>query len=226
MPNFRIRLAAKKTAEIFLYDVIGQDWFGGITAKQFSEELKAAGDISTIKLRINSPGGDVFDGLAIYNQLVRHPAKVEADVDGEAASIASIILMAANKIRIADNAMVMIHDPWSFAVGSADDMREKAALLDSVKTNLVRTYAARTGQAEDVVSEWMSLETWMDAATAKERGFADVITEPLRAAAVVRDQVQWFRHVPQARRRSEQASARAAMAGAKIHELGQRLQRL
>ena len=229
MPNFKVRAAGKKTAEIYVYDVIGEDWWGGITAKDFAQALKDAGDIDTIKLRVNSPGGDVFDGFAIYNQLVRHSARVEADVDGEASSIASIIIMAADEIRVADNAMVMIHDPWSFAVGSAADMRDKAALLDQVKGSLLRTYAARTGQSEDVLSEWMSAETWFDAAQAKANGFADAITEPLRMAASRRTDVPWIRHMPVARRRAGQqhsAEGRAAMAVAKISDLGRRLRAL
>lgn len=230
MPNFRIRAAGKKTAEIYLYDVIGQDWWGGITAKDFAEALKSAGDIDTIKLRVNSPGGDVFDGFAIYNQLARHSARVEVDVDGEAASIASIIIMAADEIRVADNAMIMIHDPWSFAVGSADALRDKAVLLDQVKGSLLRTYAARTGQTEDTLSEWMSAETWFDAAQAKQNGFADTVTEPVRMAASARGAVPWIRHMPGARRHQRLAShyvaSRSAMAAAKISDLGRRVRAL
>ena len=226
MPNFKVRAAGKKTAEIYVYDVIGEDWWGGITAKDFAQALKDAGDIDTIKLRVNSPGGDVFDGFAIYNQLVRHSARVEADIDGEAASIASIIVMAADEIRIADNAMIMIHDPWSFAVGSASDMRDKAALLDQVKSSLLRTYAARTGQNEDTLSEWMAAETWFDAAQAKEHGFADAVTEPLRMAASARSDLPWIRHMPAARRRAglqHSAVGRSAMAVAKIADMERRV---
>ncbi len=223
MPNFSIRAAGKKKAEVYIYDTIGQDWWGGISAKAFAAELKAAGAIDTILLRVNSEGGDVFDGLAIYNELVRHPARVEADIDGMAASIASIIIMAAEEIRMADNAMIMIHDPWSGAVGSAADLRDKAALLDQVAGNLVRTYAARTGQTEAQLVDWMAAETWMDARQALDRGFADQITEPLRLAASVGRDVPWFRHVPHAVRRNSAAQNKSpgvlnALAEARIAE--------
>lgn len=224
--NFRVRAAGKKTVEIYVYDVIGEDWFGGISSKAFAEALKSAGDVETIKLRVNSPGGDVFDGLAIYNQLVRHKARVEADIDGEAASIASIIVMAADEIRIADNAMMMIHNPWSFAVGTADDLRDKAVLLDQVAANLVRTYAARTGQTDEAIRDWMDAETWFDAAQAREARLVDKITEPQRAAASVRTDLPWYRAHPHARRSAANDhadQARTAMAAAKISDMGRRL---
>jgi ATP-dependent Clp protease, protease subunit len=227
--NFRVRAAGKKAVEIYVYDVIGEDWFGGISAKAFSEALQTAGNVDTIKLRVNSPGGDVFDGLAIYNQLIRHPARVEADIDGEAASIASIIVMAADEIRIADNAMMMIHNPWSFAVGTADDLRDKAVLLDQVAGNLVRTYMARTGQTEEAIRAWMDAETWFDAAQAREARLVDSITEPQRAAASVRTDLPWYRAHPHARRSAANDhadTARTAMAAAKISEMGRKVRAL
>jgi ATP-dependent Clp protease, protease subunit len=230
MPNFRIRAAGKKKIEIYLYDTIGEDWWGGISAKAFAAELKSAGaNVDKIVLRVNSAGGDVFDGLAIYNELVRHPARVEADIDGMAASIASIVVMAAEEIRIADNAMMMIHDPWTGAVGSAQDLRDKAALLDQVGGNLVRTYAARTGRKEEQLKDWMAAETWFDARQAVDQGFATRITEPQRAAASSRVDVPWFRHVPHAVRRASAAhasseSALTVMADAKLAGMRQRLE--
>ncbi|MBK8246581.1 MAG: ATP-dependent Clp protease proteolytic subunit [Gemmatimonadetes bacterium] len=115
--------------------------------------------------------------------------------------------------------MITIHDPWSFAVGSADALRDKAVLLDQVKGSLLRTYAARTGQTEDTLSEWMSAETWFDAAQAKQNGFADAVTEPVRMAASARGTVPWIRHMPGARRHQRPTShfvaSRSAMAAAK-----------
>ena len=232
MPNFQIRAAGKKKLEIYLYDTIGEDWWGGISAKAFATELKnAGGGIETILLRVNSAGGDVFDGLAIYNELVRHPARVEADIDGMAASIASIVVMAADEIRIADNAMMMIHDPWTGAVGSAADLRDKAHLLDQVAGNLVRTYAARTRQPEDKLVAWMADETWFDARQAVEFGFANKITENLRLAAAASVDVPWFRHVPHGARKANVAQGRTpgvktALADARIAAATQRLYRV
>lgn len=232
MPNFHIRAAGKKTVEIYLYDTIGNDWWGGISAKMFSDQLKSdAKGAEQIILRVNSAGGDVFDGLAIYNELVRHPANVVAEIDGMAASIASIIVMAANEIRIADNAMMMIHEPWTGAVGSAKDLEDKAQLLRQVAGNLVRTYAARTGQSEPALEEWMAEETWFDARQALDNGFADKITEPLRMAASASADVPWFRHVPQAVRGASQArnrtdSVRTLVTDTRLADAARRLERL
>jgi hypothetical protein len=122
-----------KTGEIWLYDQVGEGFFGGMSAKQFNDELNKLGKVDTVNLRINSPGGSVFDGVAIYNALKRHPARVEVDVDGIAASIASVIAMAGDEIRMASNSMMMIHDPHGFSQGGAGDMRKTADLLDQIK---------------------------------------------------------------------------------------------
>jgi ATP-dependent Clp protease, protease subunit len=143
---------------------------------------------------MNSPGGDVFDGLAIYNTLKRHPANVIVDVDGMALSIASIIAMAGNEIRMAKNAMMMIHDPWTISMGTADDFREQADLMDTVKGNLVTTYADRTGVPESEVSDLMSAETWMTAEQAVKAGFADAVTDELDIAASF--DVKRYRNAP------------------------------
>jgi len=195
MLNYRMRLAGSKTGEIYLYDEIGQGFFGGgISAKQFADDLNSLGKIDTLNLRMNSPGGDVFDGLAIYNTLKRHPANVIVDVDGMALSIASIIAMAGDEIRMAKNAMMMIHDPWTISAGTADDFREQADLMDTVKGNLVTTYADRCGMAESEVSDLMSAETWMTAEQAVKNGFADEVTEELDIAASF--DVKRFRNSP------------------------------
>jgi ATP-dependent Clp protease protease subunit len=96
---------------------VGEGWFGGMSAKTFVTELQKLGKVDVINLHINSPGGSVFDGVAIYNSLKSHPARIEVDVDALAASIASVIAMAGDEIRIAENAMMMIHDPTGVAIG-------------------------------------------------------------------------------------------------------------
>lgn len=178
-----MRLAGNKTGEAYIYDEIGDGFFGGISAKQFAEDLSALGKVDKINVRINSPGGDVFQGLAIYNTLKRHPATVVVDIDGMALSIASVIAMAGDEIRMAKNAMFMIHDPWAFSGGTAEDFRKQADLMDQVKENLVNTYSGRTGVEADSIADMMSDETWMQADEAKRQGFVDVVTEELQMAA-------------------------------------------
>jgi ATP-dependent Clp protease, protease subunit len=184
------------SGEIWLYDQVGESFWGeGISAKQFQKELTAMGKVNTINLHINSPGGDVFDGLAIYNQLKSHPARVVVDVDGLAASIASVIAMAGDEIRMASNAMMMIHNPHGMAVGDSTEMQRVAALLGQVKGSLASTYAARTGQKAAQLDAWMDDETWMSAETAVQYGFADVITSAQTVSASF-NLLNHYRNVP------------------------------
>jgi len=189
--------------EIWLYDPVGSSFFGdAISAKMFQKELTALGKVDSISLHINSPGGDVFDGFAIYNQLKAHPATVIVDVDGLAASIASIIAMSGDTIRMAKNSMMMIHDPQGFAMGDATEMERTAALLNTVKGNLVATYTDRTGGDKSKVEAWMTEETWFTAADAVEHGFADKVTEDTRVTAFF--DMSNFRNVPNALRQRMQ----------------------
>jgi ATP-dependent Clp protease protease subunit len=227
MPNFRVRNATPKVGEIYLYDVVGDDWWGdGVTDKSFAAALASLGKVDRIQLRINSEGGDVFQGFAIYNQLQRHPAHIEAHVDGLAASIASVILMAADEIHVADNARIMIHDPWGVAMGTADEMRQRADLLDSIKTSIVNTYVARTGLDAGRVVDLMSAETWMTAREALDNGFADVVTEPVRAAACY--DLSRYRNAPRGFggviQRRTATDAAAAMTSAKLEDIARRAQ--
>ena len=170
--------------EIWLYDAIGSNFFGdGITAKTFQQELARLGKVGTINLHINSPGGDVFDGFAIYNQLAQHPARIEVDVDGVAASIASIIAMAGDEIRVAKNASIMIHNPRGFAAGEESEMQRVAGLLRTIKGNLVDTYRDRTGNPADKIASWMDDETWFTAEAALENGFATSVTRETTVTA-------------------------------------------
>lgn len=188
--------ARGSTGEIWLYDQIGPSFWGdGITDKQFQKELSALGKVTTINLRINSPGGDVFHGTTIYNLLKSHPARVVVDIDGLAASIASVVAMAGDEIRIAGNAMMMIHNPHGMAVGDSSEMKRVAALLDQVKVNLADTYAARTGNGRAQVQAWMDDETWLTADAAVQMGFADAVTQEQRVAACFQ-QLQAYRNLP------------------------------
>jgi ATP-dependent Clp endopeptidase proteolytic subunit ClpP len=173
---FAIRGEGSETLEIDVYDVIGDSWFGdAVTAKSVRASLKGAKNAKQITLRVNSAGGDVFDGFAIYNLLNEHPAHVVAHVDALAASMASVIVMAADEIHIAPNAMLMIHNPWTMAMGDAEDLRAGAELLDKLRGQIADAYVARTGLERDEVLALMDAETWMTAAEAKERGFVDVV---------------------------------------------------
>src|SRR5690606_31400463 len=133
-----------KTLEILFYGEIGDDW-DGITAKQFAAELNPHGNATEILLRMNSVGGSVFDGAAIYNILNRHKARVLVDIDGAALSAASLVAMAGDTIRIAENAMMMIHNPWMLTIGDDQEHERSRALLKSMATQYADTYAKRTG---------------------------------------------------------------------------------
>lgn len=162
--------------EILIYGDIGENMFGdGITAKSVKAQLDAAdGDIS---VRLNSPGGDVFEGFAIYNLLDQHDGNVTVTVDGMAASAASVVMMAGSKITMSANSLAMIHDPWTLSVGGSDDMRATADLLDKVKTSIITTYMTRTSLTEDKITAMMSAETWFSAGEAVEHGFANEVIE-------------------------------------------------
>jgi ATP-dependent Clp endopeptidase proteolytic subunit ClpP len=171
-------------AEIWIYEQIGEDFWtgGGVTAKGFQKEL-AAVKASQIDLHINSPGGEVFDGITIYNLIKQHPANVTTYIDGLAASIASVIALAGDSVIMAENALFMIHNPWGMAIGSADEMRKKADTLDKVGGSLVATYTAKTGKEDIEITELMNAETWMNADEALELGFIDEIGEQMDMAA-------------------------------------------
>lgn len=188
----------KTSAEILIYEDVGEGWFGGISAKTFADNLKGLGDVKTIDVRINSYGGDVFDGLAIYNQLVQHKATITTHIDGVAASIASVIAMAGKEIRIAESGWLMIHDAWGMAVGNAAVLRDLAGRLDAVSQQLAGVYAARTGRDQDEIRSWMAEEKWFSAGDALDAGMATAMSENMRAAAYAGDLGKHtFMHLPE-----------------------------
>jgi len=186
-----------KTLEILFYGEIGDDW-DGITAKQFAAELKPHGNATEILLRMNSVGGSVFDGAAIYNILNRHKARVLVDIDGAALSAASLVAMAGDTIRIAENAMMMIHNPWMLTIGDDQEHERSRSLLKSMANQYADTYAKRTGGNIDDITAMMADETWMTGGEAVDAGFADEITESKRAAATVRVPQKWYKKTPAA----------------------------
>lgn len=176
--------ALPEDAEIFIYGEIGESMFSeGIGAKQFAKELKALGDIKTLTVRINSPGGSVFEGQAIYSQLKNHKAEKIVHIDGLAASIASVIAMSGDLIVMPENATMMIHDPTGMVVGTSEDMLKMAEALDTIKLGIIAAYRDKTGLSDEKISSLMSAETWMSAEDALKYGFADHIAEPMKMAA-------------------------------------------
>lgn len=181
---YSIKAKANDTAEISIYDEIG---FWGVSAASFAQDLKDCGNnLKQINLHIHSPGGDVFDGIAIYNLLKNHPANVTVYIDGLAASMASVIAMAGNEIIMPENAMMMIHKPWGIQGGDAEDMRKYADLLDRVENTLIPAYASKTGKTPEELAEMLSAETWLNGKECVEQGFADKLAEPLVAMASIK----------------------------------------
>jgi len=166
-------------SEIWLYDEIGM-W--GKTAKDFISELKEIKN-KQIDLHINSPGGSVFEGNAIYNALKNHDAEITTYIDGIAASIASIIALAGKKVIIAENAMYMVHNPSGLTMGEAKDMRKSADVLDKIRDTMVGIYVNKSKKSEDDVKKLLDDETWYNADEAKENNFVDEIVEKMDMAA-------------------------------------------
>jgi ATP-dependent Clp protease protease subunit len=172
-------------AEILIYDAIGSNsfWEETVSAKGFVKDLKAIGNKKDVVVRINSPGGSVFDGTAIYNALRNHKGNVAVKIDGIALSMASVVAMAGDSVEMADNALMMIHNPRAVAVGDSNDMRAYADLLDKAKTGLVAAYMSRSSKATEEISALMDAETWLTASEAKELGLVDNVTESNLAVA-------------------------------------------
>lgn len=167
-------------ATVLLYGVIGGYW-GDIDAVSFAKQL-AAIDAKTIHLRINSPGGDVFEARAMMTALRQHSAHVVGHIDGLAASAATGIAMACDEVEITRGANFMIHNAWTLALGNRHDMAAAAKMLEQVDGELADDYALRSKQDKAQVATWMNDETWMTANEAVERGFADRIVETVKTA--------------------------------------------
>lgn len=170
---------------ITMFDVIGEDYWsgGGITAKKVAAQLRAIGD-RPVEVQINSAGGDMFEGIAIYNVLREHSKDITVKVMGMAASAASIIAMAGDRIEIGAASFLMIHNCWVLAIGNRHDMAETAEWLAPFDKAMVDVYAARSGQKPEDIAKWMDAETFMSGSQAIERGFADAL---LAADAVTVD---------------------------------------
>ncbi|MHB0998205.1 MAG: head maturation protease, ClpP-related [Armatimonadota bacterium] len=175
-------------ADLLLYGVISDEvWWGDeVTPKAFADELTALGDISHIRVRINSPGGGVFAAHAIYNLLKMHSAKITVHIDGMAASAASVVAMVGDEIIMPKNSMMMIHNPWSYASGDARDLRKMADTLDQVRETIIAAYQAKTGIDRGQLINLLNAETWMTADQAKGYGFIDTISDSVKVSACVK----------------------------------------
>jgi ATP-dependent protease ClpP protease subunit len=175
--NPALRAASKDDASISIYSVIGEDPWGGegTTVKRIDAALRSIGARNDVTVNINSPGGDVFEGIAIYNRLREHQGRVNVKVLGVAASAASIIAMAGDSIEIGASSFIMIHNAWVLAVGNRHDMREVADFLEPFDRALADVYVARTGQELAAVQAAMDAETWLNGNQAVELGYADAL---------------------------------------------------
>lgn len=189
--SFKIKQEDDNQATIYLYEAIG--WLG-IEAEDFAKDLSQINS-KEIHLRINSPGGDVFDARAMQTAIAQHPAKVIAHIDGVAASAATYLALAADEVHMAEGAFFMIHKGWTLNIGNADDFREQANFLDKIDQSIANDYHKRTNKPLDEIIELMASETWFTADEAKEHGFIDEIFE--NVSTQNRFNLSAYQHVPE-----------------------------
>jgi len=176
---YNIQNKAGETADIYIFDEIGTY---GVTAQDFISEIKGLKDMP-INLRINSLGGDVFDGMAMYNVIKRRESKTTVYIEGIAASIATIIALGADEVIMAENSLFMIHNAWGGTSGEAKDMRKTAETLDKITSELTDIYVKKTGLSYDALAEMMDEESWLNAQEAFDLGFIDTISDSIKVAA-------------------------------------------
>lgn len=192
-------------ADVLIYDYIGWD---GVTAADFAKELQAI-TAKTITVRLNTPGGDVFDGLAIHNSLKTHGATIHVQVDGLAASIGSIIAMSGSTITMGESAFLMIHNPWAMVIGNAKDMRDMADTLDKIGGSLAGVYATRPAVTKEQAQAWMNAETWFTADEAVAAGLADAVEAQQAAQSRSAFDLSGYAKVPAALRLTKTAASTA-----------------
>lgn len=209
--------AADDDSTITMFEVIGEDWWsgGGVTAKRVSAALRVIGD-KDVRVKINSPGGDMFEGIAIYNLLRAHKAKVTVEVLGWAASAASIIAMAGDEIRMGLGTFMMVHNAWGVVVGNRHDMREAATLFDGFDAAIADIYEARTGMKRAEIEKLMDAETFMGPSEAVKNGFADAVDDGIEVGS---GEAKNMDRGLMARRQTEAALARAGFTRDKRSEL-------
>lgn len=197
---FQIKKKTDKKGEIFIYgDIVSEEWFANeVTAPGFKQQLDELGNVSEIDVHINSSGGNVFEGHAIYNMLKMHKAKINIYIDALAASIASVIAMSGDTIFMHKNSFLMIHNSWIMTVGNAKELRDTADLLDKTDEASNQAYLDRAlNIREEELKELLDAETWLTASEALEKGFIDEILEPNEIAASISDErYKLFKSVP------------------------------
>jgi ATP-dependent Clp protease, protease subunit len=164
-----------KTTEITIYGVIGTSWLSdSFSANDIDKAIKAAGD-NDIIINLNSPGGDAFDGITIFNRLKRHPGKVTIHVDGWACSAASVIAMAADELIMGLGSMMMIHEARNIVWGTKTDMRKEADILEELEEGIIDIYMTKANISREEIRQMVDVETWFSAKRAVEIGFADKV---------------------------------------------------
>lgn len=200
--KMKVSADSNDTADIFIYGEITKwAWTedGEHSATTFKEELDSLGEVSTINLYINSPGGSVFEGIAIHNMLKRHKAKINVHVDALAASIASVIAMAGDTIFMPKNSMMMIHNPWTFTWGNAAELRKEADDLDRIGNSSKQTYLQKAGDklTDEKLQEMLDAETWLSAEEAFGYGLCDVVEEENNMVASISEEVfSKYKNIP------------------------------
>jgi len=187
----QIKAKTETVAELTIYDDIGQDgWFSAFGAKELDKALKELDtdnpNIKDLHVRINSPGGSVFEGYVIYNRLKQYKATITVFIDGIAASIASVIAMAGDEVVMGEASQLMIHKPWSYTVGNAGEHEDTIELLDRLEEQLIQVYRKKTGKDSTELRQMLKNETWINQDEAVEMGFADRVAsddETIRVAA-------------------------------------------
>lgn len=189
-------------ARIDIYgEVVPDDWRASdvdTSAVSFRNAIKDLGEVDTLNIHINSPGGSVYDGVAIFNMLRQHKASVTVHIDGLAASIASVIAMSGDKVVMPSNSMMMIHNAMSVSMGNANDMRKMADDLEKINESVINSYIAKNPELDrEYLKALMDDETWLTASEAYELGLVDVIDDPVAAVASIdKEQVNRFKNVP------------------------------
>lgn len=205
--------ANQNEADVFIFgEIVSFKWDDtDTTAASFQKDLKELGEVSQINLHINSPGGSVFEGIAIGNMLRQHKARVVAHVDALAASIASVIVASCDEVIMPENSMLMIHNPWTISMGNAKELRKQADDLDKIAESSVVTYLAKAGEklTEEKIKQIMDEETWMSAQEAYNYGLCDVVESANQVAASISQKLfDTYQKVPEKLLDSRQENSR------------------
>ena len=205
--------ANQNEADVFIFgEIVSFKWDDtDTTAASFQKDLKELGEVSQINLHINSPGGSVFEGIAIGNMLRQHKARVVAHVDALSASIASVIVASCDEVIMPENSMLMIHNPWTISMGNAKELRKQADDLDKIAESSVVTYLAKAGEklTEEKIKQIMDEETWMSAQEAYNYGLCDVVESANQVTASISQKLfETYQKVPEKLLDSRQEDSR------------------